>query len=181
MCWSGSDLQTSYQAVRTGVGKALLPGFIAKRDAALVPLATPEPPTRESVTPGGTPNAAGRAVSLTLGWVEAVVRELFPALRGITMPQKRHNDAAKSEHRRDALRCPDFRHFTARAHNTLQAAVGLWLCPASEGTDQHSADKGKRHAHGQHVRLHRKVNGHRSPRCSRVAPPYQITPATRSN
>ena len=30
-----------------------------------------------------------RRVSLTLGWVEAVVRDAFPAVRGITMPQKK--------------------------------------------------------------------------------------------
>jgi DNA-binding transcriptional LysR family regulator len=73
-----ADLQTIYQAVRTGVGKALLPGFIAKRDAALVALATPEPPTRELWLLVERRVRQVRRVSLTLGWVEAVVRDSFP-------------------------------------------------------------------------------------------------------
>jgi hypothetical protein len=33
--------------VRSGVGRGILPVALGKRDATLVPLATPEPPTRE--------------------------------------------------------------------------------------------------------------------------------------
>lgn len=73
-----ADLQTIYQAVRTGVGKALLPGFIAKRDAALVALPTPEPPSRELWLLVERRVRQIRRVSLALGWVEAVVRDSFP-------------------------------------------------------------------------------------------------------
>jgi DNA-binding transcriptional LysR family regulator len=72
------DLPTIYQAVRTGVGKALLPRFLARRDPALVAVATPEPPERELWLLVERRMRQIRHVALTLGWVEAVVRDAFP-------------------------------------------------------------------------------------------------------
>jgi DNA-binding transcriptional LysR family regulator len=76
-----ADLPTIYQAVRTGIGKALLPSFLARRDSALVAVTTPEPPDRELWLLVQRRMRQIRHVALTLGWVEAVVRDAFPPCR----------------------------------------------------------------------------------------------------
>jgi DNA-binding transcriptional LysR family regulator len=73
-----ADLQTILQAVRAGVGRAILPTAIAGRDATLVPLPTPDPPARELWLLVERRVRQVRRVSLTLGWVEAVIRDAFP-------------------------------------------------------------------------------------------------------
>ena len=77
-----ADPQTIYQVVRTGVGKGLLPCFLARRDPALVAVSTPEPPSRELWLLVERRMRQIRRVSLTLGWVEAVVRDAFPPCAG---------------------------------------------------------------------------------------------------
>lgn len=72
------DTQTLYQAVLSGVGRGVLPVALGRRDSALVQLATPEPPTRELWLMVERQVRQIRRVSLTLGWVEAVVRDAFP-------------------------------------------------------------------------------------------------------
>jgi DNA-binding transcriptional LysR family regulator len=73
-----ADLETIHQAVRAGVGRALLPLAIAKRDATLVALQPPEPPpSRELWLLVERQVRQIRRVSMTLGWVEAVVRDAF--------------------------------------------------------------------------------------------------------
>jgi DNA-binding transcriptional LysR family regulator len=72
------DLQTIYQAVRAGVGRALLPVALAKRDSALIMLPTPEPPSRELWLLVERHVRQIHRVALTLGWVEAVVRDACP-------------------------------------------------------------------------------------------------------
>jgi DNA-binding transcriptional LysR family regulator len=74
-----ADIQTLYEAVRAGIGRGLLPVALARRDGALVPLATPEPPARELWLLVERQVRQIRRVSLTLGWVEAVMRDAFPA------------------------------------------------------------------------------------------------------
>jgi DNA-binding transcriptional LysR family regulator len=74
----GADVETIFQAVRSGIGRALLPAFIARRDSNLMPLPPPEPPpTRELWLMVERQVRQVRRVSLTLGWVEAVVRDAF--------------------------------------------------------------------------------------------------------
>jgi hypothetical protein len=60
--------------------------------------------------------------------------------------------------------------------NTNVQVVRCLLLSRSEGADQHGADKCERNAHGQHVQLHGKVNGH--PISSRflIKKVYQIFP-----
>jgi len=73
-----ADIETVYQAVRSGVGRALLPLAMARRDATLVALRPVEPiPTRELWLLVDRQVRQIRRVSLTLGWVEAVVRDAF--------------------------------------------------------------------------------------------------------
>ncbi len=79
-----ADLQTIYQAVRAGFGRALLPIAIAARDATLAPLPTPEAPSRELWLLVERRVRQIRRVSLTLGWVEAVVRDAFPPAKANT-------------------------------------------------------------------------------------------------
>lgn len=74
----GSDLETIYQAVKAGVARGLLPLAIARRERALVELPPPEPPpSRELWLLVERQVRQIRRVSLTLGWVEAVVRDAF--------------------------------------------------------------------------------------------------------
>jgi DNA-binding transcriptional LysR family regulator len=73
-----ADLHTMYQAVRAGVGRALLPVALAKRDGAVVPLPTPEAPTRELWLLVERRIRQVRRVSLALGWVEALIYDAFP-------------------------------------------------------------------------------------------------------
>jgi DNA-binding transcriptional LysR family regulator len=73
-----ADLQTMYQAVRAGAGRALLPTALATRDNALIALPTPEPPTRELWLLVERRVRQIRRVSLTLGWVEALIYDAFP-------------------------------------------------------------------------------------------------------
>jgi DNA-binding transcriptional LysR family regulator len=73
-----ADLQTVYQAVRAGAGRGLLPIALARRDSALVALPTPEPPARELWLLVERRSRQVRRVSLTLGWVEAVIYDAFP-------------------------------------------------------------------------------------------------------
>ena len=62
-----------------GMGRALLPHFVARRDAALVPMPPCEPPPRREVWLLVERQVRQiRRVSLALGWVEAVVRDAFP-------------------------------------------------------------------------------------------------------
>jgi DNA-binding transcriptional LysR family regulator len=72
-----ADLQTMYQAVRAGAGRALLPTALAKRDHTLVALPTPEAPMRELWLLVERRMRQVRRVSLTLGWVEALVYDAF--------------------------------------------------------------------------------------------------------
>jgi DNA-binding transcriptional LysR family regulator len=75
-----ADIETIHQAVLSGIGRGLLPLAIARRDAALVTLAAPEPPpSRELWLLAERRARQIRRVSLTLGWVEAVVRNAFTA------------------------------------------------------------------------------------------------------
>jgi DNA-binding transcriptional LysR family regulator len=73
-----ADLQTILQAVRAGVGRGMLPTAIAGRDATLAALPTPDPPARELWLLVERRVRQVRRVSLTLGWVEAVIRDAFP-------------------------------------------------------------------------------------------------------
>jgi DNA-binding transcriptional LysR family regulator len=73
-----ADLQTVWQAVRAGVGRGILPTAVAGRDASLVALPTPDPPTRELWLLVERRVRQVRRVALTLGWVEAVMRDAFP-------------------------------------------------------------------------------------------------------
>jgi DNA-binding transcriptional LysR family regulator len=73
-----ADLHTIHQAVRAGVGRSLLPVALAGRDSALVALPTPDPPSRELWLLVERRVRQIRRVSLTLGWVEAVVLDAFP-------------------------------------------------------------------------------------------------------
>jgi len=74
-----ADIETIYQAVRSGLARALLPLAMARRDHALVTLPTPEPPPiKELWLLVERQVRQIRRVSLTLGWVEAVVRDAFP-------------------------------------------------------------------------------------------------------
>jgi len=74
-----TDIETIFQAVRAGMGRALLPHFVARRDAALVPMPPCEPPPRREVWLLVERQVRQiRRVSLALGWVEAVVRDAFP-------------------------------------------------------------------------------------------------------
>ncbi len=76
----GADLETILQAVRIGVGKAVMPLAIGRRDLALVELLAPEPPPlRELWLLVERQVRQIRRVALTMGWVEAVVREAFTA------------------------------------------------------------------------------------------------------
>ncbi len=72
-----ADLQTIYQAVRAGFGRALLP--IATLHATRR-LRHSRRPRRRRGNSGcwWSPVRQIRRVSLTLGWVEAVVRDAFP-------------------------------------------------------------------------------------------------------
>jgi DNA-binding transcriptional LysR family regulator len=73
-----ADVETVYHAVRSGVGRALLPLAVARRDATLIALRPAEPtPTRELWLLVDRQVRQIRRVSLTLGWVEAVVRDAF--------------------------------------------------------------------------------------------------------
>jgi DNA-binding transcriptional LysR family regulator len=75
-----ADIETIYQAVRSGVGRGLLPLALAKRDSVLIALIPAEPPpTRELWLLVERQVRQIRRVSLTLGWVEAVVRDAFMA------------------------------------------------------------------------------------------------------
>jgi DNA-binding transcriptional LysR family regulator len=77
----GSDMETILQAVRSGIGRGLLPDFMARRDPGLVALLPPEPPpTRELWLLVERQVRQIRRVALTLGWVEAVVRDAFTPL-----------------------------------------------------------------------------------------------------
>jgi DNA-binding transcriptional LysR family regulator len=73
-----ADLETMYQAARAGIGRALLPVAIARRDnsLALVPVAD-LPPARELWLLVERQVRQTRRVSVTLGWVEAVARDAF--------------------------------------------------------------------------------------------------------
>jgi DNA-binding transcriptional LysR family regulator len=73
-----ADLQTILQAVRAGVGRAILPSAIAGRDTALFALPTADPPARELWLLVERRVRQVRRVALTLGWVEAVIRDAFP-------------------------------------------------------------------------------------------------------
>jgi DNA-binding transcriptional LysR family regulator len=76
-----ADMETVFQAVRTGVGRGLLPVAIAKRDTSLIPLPAVEPPpTRELWLLVERQVRQIRRVSLTLGWVEAVIRDAFASV-----------------------------------------------------------------------------------------------------
>jgi DNA-binding transcriptional LysR family regulator len=73
-----ADVETIYQAVRAGLGRALLPLAVARRDPTLSALRAPEPPpTRELWLLVERQVRQIRRVSVTLGWVEAVVRDAF--------------------------------------------------------------------------------------------------------
>jgi len=73
-----ADLQTVLQGVRAGVGRGILPTAVAGRDPALVALPTPDPPSRELWLLVERRVRQVRRVALTLGWVEAVMRDAFP-------------------------------------------------------------------------------------------------------
>jgi DNA-binding transcriptional LysR family regulator len=73
-----ADLQTVLQAVRAGVGRGILPTAVAGRDPSLVALPTPDPPARELWLLVERRVRQVRRVALTLGWVEAVMRDAFP-------------------------------------------------------------------------------------------------------
>jgi DNA-binding transcriptional LysR family regulator len=73
-----ADLQTVLHAVRAGVGRGILPTAVAGRDPSLVALPTPDPPTRELWLLVERRVRQVRRVALTLGWVEAVMRDAFP-------------------------------------------------------------------------------------------------------
>jgi len=77
-----ADLQTIWQAVRAGAGRGMLPTAIAGRDATLAALPTPDPPARELWLLVERRVRQVRRVALTLGWVEAVIRDAFPAYQG---------------------------------------------------------------------------------------------------
>lgn len=73
-----SDYETIYQAVKTGVGRGLLPLTFGHRDASLVTLPVKGTlPSRELWLLVERQVRQIRRVSLTLGWVEAVVRDAF--------------------------------------------------------------------------------------------------------
>jgi len=75
-----ADIETIYQAVRAGAGRGLLPLALAKRDATLIALVPTEPPpSRELWLLVERQGRQITRVSLTLGWVEAVVRDAFSA------------------------------------------------------------------------------------------------------
>jgi hypothetical protein len=61
-----------------GIGKGPVAGFLARRDPAVEALPTPDPPSRELWLLVERRMRQIRRVSLTLGWVEAVVRDAFP-------------------------------------------------------------------------------------------------------
>jgi len=73
-----ADLQTVLQAVRAGAWRGILPTAVAGRDPALVALPTPDPPSRELWLLVERRVRQVRRVALTLGWVEAVMRDAFP-------------------------------------------------------------------------------------------------------
>ena len=73
-----ADTQTIYQAVRSGIARGVLPVALGRRDAQLAPLTMPDPPTRELWLLVERQVRQIRRVSLTLGWLEAVVRDAFP-------------------------------------------------------------------------------------------------------
>ena len=73
-----ADLQTIYEAVRSGVCRGLLPAAIARRDTTIAPVPTPEAgPSRELWLMVERQVRQIRRVSLTLGWVEALIRDAF--------------------------------------------------------------------------------------------------------
>jgi DNA-binding transcriptional LysR family regulator len=77
-----ADMETVYQAVRAGIGRGLLPLVIGKRDGTLMPVAAPEPPpSRELWLLVERQVRQVRRVAVTLGWVEAVVRDAFSPVR----------------------------------------------------------------------------------------------------
>ena len=73
-----ADMETIYQAARAGIGRALLPLAIARRDGALmlVPVADPPAP-RELWLLVERQMRQTRRVSVAMGWVEAVARDAF--------------------------------------------------------------------------------------------------------
>jgi DNA-binding transcriptional LysR family regulator len=73
-----ADLQTMYQAVRSGCCVGLLPTAIARRDGMLVAQPMSEAgPSRELWLLVERQMRQIRRVSLSLGWVEALVRDVF--------------------------------------------------------------------------------------------------------
>lgn len=82
----GADYETILQIVRAGGGRALLPTFLARHDPTLVMLPAIEaPPTREVWLLVERQVRQIRRVALTLGWIEAVVREALPVGRLATL------------------------------------------------------------------------------------------------
>jgi DNA-binding transcriptional LysR family regulator len=78
-----ADLQTMYQAIRTGICRGLVPMAVAKRDDSLIALPMKDPPpSRELWLLVERQVRQIRRVSLTLGWVEAVIRDAFPPADG---------------------------------------------------------------------------------------------------
>jgi DNA-binding transcriptional LysR family regulator len=74
-----TDLQTIYEAVRGGNCRGLLPAAVANRDATLTALPMPAAgPTRELWLLVERQVRQVRRVSLTLGWVEALIRDACP-------------------------------------------------------------------------------------------------------
>src|SRR5262249_9547060 len=72
------DMETIYQAARAGIGRALLPLAIAKRDNALILVPVADPPApRELWLLVERQVRQTRRVSVALGWVEAVARRAF--------------------------------------------------------------------------------------------------------
>lgn len=90
----GADYETILQIVRAGCGRALLPTFLAKRDPALIALPAAEPPTREVWLLVERQVRQIRRVALTLGWIEAVVRDAFPADSGAMAETKARTTGA---------------------------------------------------------------------------------------
>lgn len=75
----GADYETILQMVRAGAARALLPTFLARQDPSLVTLPAAEtPPTREVWLLVERQVRQIRRVSLTLGWIEAAVRDVLP-------------------------------------------------------------------------------------------------------
>ena len=78
-----ADLQTILEAVRSGSCRGLLPSAIARRDGALAALSMPEAgPSRELWLLVERQVRQIRRVSLTLGWVEALIRDAFAPAHG---------------------------------------------------------------------------------------------------